>query len=197
MEKAMNTQVHSLQRALILNPIFDTAMSSPQNALDRRILKFSEEYGEINEAYLDLTSSNHKGKSSNDVLEEIVDAYIVSVDLVVQNAMANQLPLEDIRDELNALLDFHLSGDFLRSDIMFSFGHCASALGNVWGDYLTNNKKRLPDSLLQLHSAICAMLFRAEIPGLPLGDDRNVMVPKIVETKLNKWRRNRLLPNAA
>ena len=50
----------------------------------RRHIKLSEEYGEVSEAYLSVTSpSNAKGKTWDDVREELADCLIVTLDLIL------------------------------------------------------------------------------------------------------------------
>ncbi|MFA5490960.1 MAG: MazG-like family protein [Candidimonas sp.] len=50
--------------------------------VDRRIIKLFEEYGEIVEAYLGVTSTqNYKNKKDDDLREEIIDLYIVAMDV--------------------------------------------------------------------------------------------------------------------
>jgi NTP pyrophosphatase (non-canonical NTP hydrolase) len=54
------------------------------NSLSRRLIKLMEELGECSEAYLNITSShNGKGKSEEDLIEELVDTVIVSIDCVL------------------------------------------------------------------------------------------------------------------
>ncbi len=72
----------------------------------RRIAKLGEEYGEIWEAYLNVTSAqNGKGKTWEDVREELVDITIVAID-----TLATRLPIdegktdEEIKDEIMAVL---------------------------------------------------------------------------------------------
>ena len=61
----------------------------------RRIGKLGEEYGELWEAYLNVTSLNNgKGKTWDDVREECVDVAIVALDIV-----ATRLPTDEKRTE--------------------------------------------------------------------------------------------------
>lgn len=54
------------------------------NQLSRRIMKLGEELGELNEAYLAVTSEvNYKNKTWTDVREEAADAVIVSLDILL------------------------------------------------------------------------------------------------------------------
>lgn len=51
---------------------------------NRRIIKLMEELGEVSEAFLNVTSpNNRKNKSWNDVREELVDSFIVAIDIHV------------------------------------------------------------------------------------------------------------------
>lgn len=52
--------------------------------LERRYIKLMEEIGEVAEAYLNITSKNNfKLKSWSDVREEILDCFIVCLDIVL------------------------------------------------------------------------------------------------------------------
>lgn len=49
---------------------------------DRRLIKLMEEMGEVSEAFLNITSlNNSKNKSWEDVREELVDCFIVGLDI--------------------------------------------------------------------------------------------------------------------
>lgn len=59
--------------------------------LARRLIKLSEELGEVSEAYLSVTSENNaKGKTWGDVREELIDLMIVTMDCLL-----TRLPGED------------------------------------------------------------------------------------------------------
>ena len=61
----------------------------------RRIGKLAEEYGELWEAYLNVTSAhNGKGKTWDDVREEGIDVAIVALDIV-----ATRLPTDEGKTE--------------------------------------------------------------------------------------------------
>lgn len=65
----------------IFNMIKHANPERHHSTLPRRILKLSEEQGEIAEAYLNVTSEgNGKGKTWGDVREEMVDLLIVDMD---------------------------------------------------------------------------------------------------------------------
>ena len=52
--------------------------------LARRLIKLSEELGEVSEAYLNVTSgSNAKAKSWDDFREELIDLMIVTMDCLL------------------------------------------------------------------------------------------------------------------
>jgi hypothetical protein len=54
------------------------------NSIERRISKFYEEFGEVNEAYLNVTSAlNVKNKTYDDLREEIADCVIVALDVLL------------------------------------------------------------------------------------------------------------------
>jgi chorismate mutase len=68
----------------ILQAIFDANRERNWTNLARRLGKIGEEYGEVWEAYLNITSiANAKGKSYEDFFEELVDCMVVIVDCLM------------------------------------------------------------------------------------------------------------------
>lgn len=66
------------------------------NTFSRRIMKLGEEYGEINEAYLNVTSlHNDKNKTYDDVREELVDLLIVTVDCLLTRLPGDEDKTDD------------------------------------------------------------------------------------------------------
>jgi NTP pyrophosphatase (non-canonical NTP hydrolase) len=72
----------------------------------RRMAKLAEEYGELWEAYLNVTSANNgKNKTWEDVREESIDVVIVAIDIA-----ATRLPIdqgksdEEVRKEIAKIL---------------------------------------------------------------------------------------------
>lgn len=54
------------------------------NYLGRRLLKLSEEKGELSQAFLDYTSNSpSRGKTMDDLVEEAVDTAIVALDIAL------------------------------------------------------------------------------------------------------------------
>ena len=67
----------------IIESIIAANRTREHSNLIRRIAKSMEELGEVCEAYLNVTSAgNGKGKTWNDVREELVDNFIVATDLL-------------------------------------------------------------------------------------------------------------------
>lgn len=65
------------------NKVYDANLERTTKTLIRRIGKLAEEYGELWEAFLNVTSlHNGKNKSWRDVREEAIDLAIVSLDIV-------------------------------------------------------------------------------------------------------------------
>jgi len=81
------------------------AQMNPQrdyNTFPRRIMKLGEEYGEINEAYLNVTSLNNKKKKTyDDVREELIDLLIVTVDCMITRLPGDENKTDkEIEDEI-------------------------------------------------------------------------------------------------
>lgn len=73
---------------------------------DRRIIKLSEEVGELSQAYLSLTSSqNRKNMTTEDVLEEAVDCFLVSLDIALRAAKWHRAQKEVYRPAREILDD--------------------------------------------------------------------------------------------
>lgn len=78
--------------------------------LDRRIMKHGEEYGEVVQAYLAVTSKNNlKQKTWDDVREELIDTLILNLDILLtempdQKGMTLEARLGMIYDELDRKL---------------------------------------------------------------------------------------------
>lgn len=79
--------------------------------LSRRIMKANEEAGEINEAYLSVTSiTNPKQKTWNDVREEAVDLILMSVDIAfTQLPTDNNVTYLELEKTILDLIDEKLS----------------------------------------------------------------------------------------
>lgn len=65
-----------------LGIVKDISNNKDFSVCDRRLIKLIEEMGEVSEAFLNITSSNNlKNKSWEDVREELVDCFIVGLDI--------------------------------------------------------------------------------------------------------------------
>lgn len=91
---------------LLYDVVVDANRERSFRTLIRRMGKLGEEYGELWEAYLNVTSSqNGKNKTWEDVREELIDVTIVAID-----TLATRLPIdegktdEEINDEIMAVL---------------------------------------------------------------------------------------------
>lgn len=63
----------------------------------RRVIKISEEAGELSQAFLDYTSKNpRRGKTLDDVLEEAIDTSIVGLDIAFAAALDNREKVEEM-----------------------------------------------------------------------------------------------------
>ena len=79
----------------LYDKIFDANIERSTGTLIRRIGKLAEEYGELWEAYLNVTSlHNGKEKTWDDVREEGIDVAIVALDIV-----ATRLPTDEGKTE--------------------------------------------------------------------------------------------------
>lgn len=68
----------------VLKEVYGANKGRSSDNLSRRILKLGEEFGELSEAYLNVTSNNNsKNKNWRDVMEEAVDCAILSLDIVL------------------------------------------------------------------------------------------------------------------
>lgn len=91
----------------LYDQIFNANLERSTQTLIRRMGKLAEEYGELWEAFLNVTSLNNgKNKTWNDVREEGVDLAIVALDIV-----ATRLPTdagktdEEMRAEIVAMVN--------------------------------------------------------------------------------------------
>lgn len=75
----------------MMQSVIDANPSRVVDTLGRRVTKLSEELGEVSEAYLGVTSEdNAKKKSWEDVREELVDLFVVTVD-----CLFTRLPIDE------------------------------------------------------------------------------------------------------
>lgn len=79
----------------IAKEIRDLRETRPVEHLPIRTMKLTEEVGEVSAALVSVLTGSYKKLTYEDVLEEIIDTWIVSTDM-----MFTQFPgLEDISDE--------------------------------------------------------------------------------------------------
>lgn len=190
----------------IITPIYRAALSSPHGRLDRRLLKYIEEFGEVSEAYNDTSGSNRKGKTSDDLLEEKVDMLIVSTDTVLQHGRQVGTNLEALKEDLTRYLTLDVAATS-KLDHTTAMAIVAVQLGASMRDLSGDDEANQGFNLLSLQVATSRLLFVPEVLApSPHGVEksshqlRQVRMAKIVamvKTKVAKWEMMRSLPNAA
>jgi NTP pyrophosphatase (non-canonical NTP hydrolase) len=77
------------------------------SSFPRRVIKLGEEKGEVDQAYLSVSSkSNSKDKTWADVREELVDVVIVALDLLLHDFPDEDEPTYDEKvDRIHSELD--------------------------------------------------------------------------------------------
>lgn len=173
----------------IITMIRDANPERSRDTLSRRMFKLNEEFGEHAEAYLNVTSKNNgKGKTWDDVREEIADTLIVAVDV----ALTPPLPTMAL-NEVEYLL-FNTTYDFVARefdsyedgmlDVSVLIGTLSSVVRNGKGDILP---------LINLVQLIMGLALTAlpDQEGMST-DDLLKNLEHLIETKLNKWKANRL-----
>lgn len=74
-----------------IKKIINIKNNRSHDTLQRKIMKISEEIGELNEAYLQITSkNNYKNKNWNNVREELIDLLVITIDCLM-----TELPIDD------------------------------------------------------------------------------------------------------
>jgi hypothetical protein len=158
--------------------------------LSRRILKIGEEVGEVDEAYLNVTSAgNGKGKTWNDVREELADVLIVCVDVAL-----TVLPTEsDNTTRVSDLGEF--VGTQVRSDITASLEDLFLGLQGAVGELAA---ARAVGSTRTRSRAFSAVVYAFEMARRRLPDQQGRTQQQIdgalleeVTRKLAKWHNNR------
>lgn len=75
----------------------------------RRIVKLGEEKGEVAEAYLGVTSdANLKGKTWDNVIEELADVIIVAADIVFTDFQGEDLMPDQLEERLTDMIRLKL-----------------------------------------------------------------------------------------
>ena len=92
----------------LIKMVRDANPTRHHSNLHRRIIKLMEELGEVSEAYLNVTSpANGKGKTWDDVREELADVAIVALDLALT-------PMPDREDDQPSAIEEKLIGEIKR-----------------------------------------------------------------------------------
>lgn len=94
----------------LLKAILDANRERNWTNLARRLGKIGEEYGEVWEAYLNITSAaNAKGLSYDDFFEELVDMMVVIVDCLMTPHPDYPMTDEEREDRIVKMLERKLS----------------------------------------------------------------------------------------
>lgn len=137
--------------------------ANPARALSntkRRLLKITEEKGEVAEAVLNVTSPyNGKNKTWDDVREELVDCFIVAADIALTL-------------DIDMNFDFHIRhidkyDESAFIDKMMVTGHLLSSLGNTIdimikppiADYDYSDGKCISKSMTRLFYELATLVF--------------------------------------
>lgn len=89
----------------ILNAVDSSNPTRSKNNLSRRLIKLGEEFGELNEAYLNVTDGfNFKNKSWKDVREEAIDVAIIALDIALLEPDGEENTHEEIYKEIDRKL---------------------------------------------------------------------------------------------
>jgi NTP pyrophosphatase (non-canonical NTP hydrolase) len=176
----------------MINSIIETIKAAnPERSLfttKRRLLKIGEEKGEVCEALLNVTSShNMKHKSWDDVREELVDCFIVAVDIA-------------LTFNSDMTFDFHIrhidkyNEDKFTDKILIT-DHLLSSLGYVLNHIIKEKKSEGEDG--HCISKSMAILF-FELATLIFPDKNECTEEEIftafsseVNRKLAKWLKKR------
>lgn len=171
----------------IIRMIRDANPERSPATLFRRMFKLTEEFGEHAEAYLNVTSKNNgKGKTWDDVREEIADSLIVAIDVALTP------PIMDIGvNEVEHLL-FNISyAPIPYSDYETSMLGVSSLIGTLSIIVRDGRGDILP--IVDLVELISGMAITA-LPDQE-GLSTDVLLKNLehmIDTKLTKWKTNRL-----
>jgi NTP pyrophosphatase (non-canonical NTP hydrolase) len=180
----------------IISAINEANPGRNRATLHRRIMKLGEEYGEVSEAYLNVTSPhNGKGMSWDDVREEFADLLIVAVDvsltpLDVPGAFTTDQMVENLRREIAQTIDYD-DLDALMLEIMYRLGGLSSAFTSFKANPETGY------SQFQRYTRYFVSIT-ASATQMAMPDQKGHSVEALQENlaseisrKLAKWKRNR------
>lgn len=171
----------------IISMIRDANPERNNKTLLRRIFKLTEEFGEHAEAYLNVTSKNNgKGKSWDDVREEIADTLIVAVDVALTPANDGESgeAVENILKQLTY-------SDHSYDRYELSMINASVAIGQLANSVSQDRQDILP--VVGLVETITNMALTA-MPDQANLDKTELLsnLEHLVDTKLDKWKANRL-----
>lgn len=163
--------------------------------LGRRIIKLGEEFGEVSEAYLNVTSaSNGKGLTWDDVREEFADVAIVALDVALTVFEGERARANDIKADLIDLVKAECGPTKVVTEpretmmlrLMSSIGRLAF-LAEVGGH---SSKVREQAQSTVVVAIQCARQMLPDQPNLPQATIDTNLHTEVVR-KLAKWKRNR------
>ena len=180
----------------IIAEIRDANLTRNANTLHRRIMKLGEEFGEVSEAYLNVTSAaNGKGMTWDDVREEFADLLIVAVDVALTPLETDNITqtvdkkVANLQRELEFAIEID-DLDALMLEIMDRLGQLAKCYHQF--KYNPNTSLEF-QRMMRYVVSICATATQMAMP-----DQRELSVEALQENlaseiarKLAKWKRNR------
>jgi len=165
--------------ATVIEMVADANANRQRDNLDRRILKFIEELGEIAEAFLECTSlHNRKHKTWADVHEEAADVLIVAIDIALTPlavlCSSDQL-VDAVRQQVYRI---NMGFPTLMRRLCFSSAHYG-------GDYLSEPEQALQyiTETVSYGFALNELMWRIDDV-----DKRDKAIINEVARKLAKWR---------
>jgi hypothetical protein len=155
--------------------------------IQRRTIKLNEELGEVAQAWLNVTSpSNGKGKTWDDVREEIADCLIVALDIgwtTLRGETEQTPPVVTARESLfNDLMisemSLHLGLFGLRSSIAMSDMYMCQARHDITG-------------VINVAATMALAVLPDQVGATPRGEVEARLLIE-VKRKLAKWADNRV-----
>lgn len=187
----------------IIAAIRDANPTRNRSNLHRRIMKLAEEFGEVSEAYLNVTSTgNGKGMTWDDVREEFADLLIVAVDVALTPMeLKNSQSLEDMTENLHRELrvaknidgyGFPITNlDELMLETMDRLGHLVREFHKFKRDEHSGIYQF--ERVMRYVVSICATATQTVMPD-QIGISVEALeenLAKEIDRKLAKWARNR------
>jgi len=169
----------------------------------RRAVKLMEEAGEVSEAWLNVTSAaNSKGKTWDDVREEIADVLIVALDVAL-TPLPHETNATGLVEAVRGRTEAALSGVFLSRDpAQFGrvFAHVGKLIGKIMSAITEAESSEDADGqwMMVRYETLSLAQAAAELAMVCLPDrveddftTRRTGLDKEVLRKLAKWTTNR------